>query len=635
MAFWQKIGNFLGKRSKDEGLHQKEQKIEKWEFEKFISKLAVPWEKDISPEKRRYYVHAIKRGGMGIVYLVLDKEEGVFFAIKTFQDKYLKSTKSIEQFKKEAEVWVELGKHKNIVKAFFVETHYGRPYIFMEWVVGDEQYGADLSGWIYYKALDLPLMVNFAIQFCRGMTHAEERFKEIGRVFVHRDIKPSNIMVTRDKVIKVTDFGLVQTIREENFESEFIGDKDSKKFTVLSKGGIYGTPFYMSPEQILQGVDELKYYGVLEKTIEPPPLDIRSDIYSFGCVLYAMVKGEPPFFEYPLSVMRYFYQTLYEEPEPVKSGDKKFDELIMKCLRKKPEQRFKNFSELEEVLQTIYEHLTGKRLKKETSKEFEAWELVNRGFSFCNLGQYEKAINDFNKAIEIDPSDAVAYTNRGTAYDNLGQYDKAIDDYNKAIEINSRYAEAYNNRGNVYHKLGQYNKAIQDYNKAIEINPNYAKAYNNRGTAYADLNQYQQAMENYNKAIKLNPNYAEAYYNRGITYHYDLGQYDKALKDYNKAIEINPDFVNAYYNRGNIYYDLGQYDRAINDYSKVIELNLHLAINLNLAIVYIKRGIAYYNSGQYDKAISDFRRFCELAPPQYAERVTEIKELIRQLEQQM
>ena len=77
---------------------------------------------------------------------------------------------------------------------------------------------------------------------------------------------------------------------------------------------------------------------------------------------------------------------------------------------------------------------------------------------------------------QIESMDAEFYNNRGMAYRDKGQYDQAISDYNKALEINSKYAYAYNNRGMAYRDKGQYDQAISDYNKALEINPKYAYA---------------------------------------------------------------------------------------------------------------------------------------------------------------
>ncbi|MGA2468126.1 MAG: tetratricopeptide repeat protein, partial [Thermodesulfobacteriota bacterium] len=94
---------------------------------------------------------------------------------------------------------------------------------------------------------------------------------------------------------------------------------------------------------------------------------------------------------------------------------------------------------------------------------------------------------------QSESRDAEFYNNRGMAYRDKGQYDQAISDFNKALEINSKYAYAYNNRGMAYRDKGQYDQAISDYNKALEINPKYAYAYNNRGIAYGDKGQYDRA----------------------------------------------------------------------------------------------------------------------------------------------
>ncbi len=95
---------------------------------------------------------------------------------------------------------------------------------------------------------------------------------------------------------------------------------------------------------------------------------------------------------------------------------------------------------------------------------------VNRGNDYAKKGQYDEAILNYNKALEINPRYALAYYNRGNAYDEKGQYDQAISDFTKALEINPRFGEAYIRRGGAYGKKGQYDQAISDFNKALEIN---------------------------------------------------------------------------------------------------------------------------------------------------------------------
>ena len=188
----------------------------------------------------------------------------------------------------------------------------------------------------------------------------------------------------------------------------------------------------------------------------------------------------------------------------------------------------------------------------------------NLGYAYNDLGNYNQAIQDLNRAIEINPDRAESYNNRGNSYNSLGNYNQAIQDLNKAIEIKPDYTEAYYNRGIAYAGLGNYRQAIEDYNRAIEIEPAYAAAYINRGIAYAGLGNYKQAIEDYGRAIEINPTLVMAYNNRGISYGI-LGNYKQAIEDLNKAIEIKPYFAEAYYNRGFTYAKFGNKDLAVND----------------------------------------------------------------------
>ncbi|NQE05854.1 Photosystem I assembly protein Ycf3 [ANME-1 cluster archaeon GoMg1] len=231
----------------------------------------------------------------------------------------------------------------------------------------------------------------------------------------------------------------------------------------------------------------------------------------------------------------------------------------------------------------------------------------NRGFAYHELKQYERAIEDHNKAIELNPNLSMAYNNRGIVYGELEQHERAIEDYNKAIEVNPKYVEAYNNRGIAYRELKQYERAIEDYNKAIEVNPKYAMVYNNRGVAYGGLKQYEKAIEDFSKVIELNPKYAGAYYNRGVAYG-KIKQYESAIEDYNKAIDLNPKDADAYNNRGNAYGKIKEHESAIEDYNKAIELNP------KDAGAYNNRGLAYGGLKQYEKAIEDFSKAIELNP---------------------
>ena len=231
----------------------------------------------------------------------------------------------------------------------------------------------------------------------------------------------------------------------------------------------------------------------------------------------------------------------------------------------------------------------------------------NRGNAYFSLGKFENAIQDYNKAIDLNPNDDLSYNNRGNAYFSLGKFEDAIQDYNKAIDLNPNDDLSYNNRGNAYFSLGKFEDAIQDYNKAIDLNPNDASYYNNRGTTFANLEKYEDAIQDYNKTIDLNPNDNSAYFNRGTAFSY-LNEYEKAIQDYNKAIDLNPNDDSAYFNRGIAFTNLSNYEKAIQDYNKAIELEP------NNASYYNNRGSLYINQGNYDEAIQDFSKSIDLNP---------------------
>jgi len=98
-----------------------------------------------------------------------------------------------------------------------------------------------------------------------------------------------------------------------------------------------------------------------------------------------------------------------------------------------------------------------------------AWAYTNRGLAYDNLGEYRRAIQDFDQALRLDPGDAFAYNGRGSAYRKLGEYRRAIEDFDQAIRLDPGYALAYNIRGLSYESLGEYERAAGDWEQAIRI----------------------------------------------------------------------------------------------------------------------------------------------------------------------
>jgi len=167
-----------------------------------------------------------------------------------------------------------------------------------------------------------------------------------------------------------------------------------------------------------------------------------------------------------------------------------------------------------------------------------------KGNTYYEQGDYDRAIENYNMSVILNPQFLEAYFNRALCYYNKKNYDKAIEDYTHAVEIDADNPLIYNNRGDAYYRKQDFEKAIADYDKAISLNPDYLKAHYNRGLAYACLQDYESAVQNFTRVTEIDPNFSEAYNARGLAYEY-MENFEEAEKDYNKALELNPEFGEA------------------------------------------------------------------------------------------
>jgi len=135
---------------------------------------------------------------------------------------------------------------------------------------------------------------------------------------------------------------------------------------------------------------------------------------------------------------------------------------------------------------------------------------------------------------------ASVLNSRGIAQERLDNLERAEEDYNAAVEVNPKYANAYNNLGNIKFKSGDCFGAIKDYSKAIQLNSAFVEAHCNRGIAKESLEDYRGALEDYDKAIVINSDYVDAYCRRGLLKQ-TLADYHGAEVDFDKVIELNPD----------------------------------------------------------------------------------------------
>jgi tetratricopeptide (TPR) repeat protein len=261
--------------------------------------------------------------------------------------------------------------------------------------------------------------------------------------------------------------------------------------------------------------------------------------------------------------------------------------------------------------------------------------FYNRGVAYTNEGQPDRAIEDLDQAIRLNPNDAMAFNSRGNAHFSKGgnmarengmclgayrpascasaiaQYDRAIEDYDQAIRLNPNNALAFFSRGRAYANKGQLDRAIEDYDRAIRLNPNDALALVGRGSAYVGKGQYDRAIEDLDQAIRLNPNYADAFFNRGNLYlSADKGPSDRAIEDYDQAIRLNPNYAEAFFVRGAAYFAKGQSDRAIEDFDQAIRL---IPNDTKSALAYGARSLAKSAKGDFAGAAADLAKAQQLS----------------------
>lgn len=175
-----------------------------------------------------------------------------------------------------------------------------------------------------------------------------------------------------------------------------------------------------------------------------------------------------------------------------------------------------------------------------TLKAQDIQTLFDEGLKEMESGRYSNAVEIFTKALTIQEDGAIYY-NRAVCYGQLGEYQKAINDFDKTLESNPDLSDAYNGRGLGYYGLKDYIKAILDFTKSIELTPMNADAYYNRGKTYKDIGNYSKAIYDFSKAIMIIPTHLKAYYERGYTY-YAIKDCFNAKRDWAIAIEGNPGF---------------------------------------------------------------------------------------------
>ncbi len=254
-------------------------------------------------------VDKIGDGGMGVVYKAVDIQLDRVVAVKALSSEFSGNAALVERFRTEARAQAQLN-HPNLAMLYAFLVHDGVAYMVMEYVDGETFYAMLARRGPIAAAEAVPLFR----QALAGIAHAHRTG------IVHRDIKPSNIMLNKDGVVKVMDFGLA---------------KVAGSHRATRTGVRLGTAYYMSPEQVLA-----------------KPVDVRSDIYSLGATLYEMLTAQVPF--HSDSEFEILNDHVHTAPPPPSRVDARIpqhvENAVLKALAKDPEQRFQSAEQFSAAL---------------------------------------------------------------------------------------------------------------------------------------------------------------------------------------------------------------------------------------------------------------------------------------------
>ena len=273
----------------------------------------------------RYEIRSkIGEGGMGEVYRARDEKLNRDVAIKVLPAALSQNPDRLQRFEQEAQAAGSLN-HPNILAVYDVDTYDDAPYVVSELLEGET-----LRERVADESFSQRQAIEYAIQIAHGLAAAHEKG------IVHRDLKPDNVFITKDDRVKILDFGLAKLVQPAD-EKRAQSDVPTRK-VMTDPGTVMGTVGYMSPEQVRSQL-----------------IDYRSDIFSFGAVLYEMLSGRRAFQRD--SAVETLNAILKDDPTELTETSARInpalEKIVRRCLEKKPERRFHSAHDLGFALEAL------------------------------------------------------------------------------------------------------------------------------------------------------------------------------------------------------------------------------------------------------------------------------------------
>lgn len=416
-----------------------------------------------------YEVLGSASGGMGTVYFVFHRLWKMNLAIKTPHRAVRMNETRLARFLREAELWVDLGLHPNIATCYYARVIEGLPRLFIEYVDG-----GDLDTWHERKRLtDLRTVIDLMLQFCHGIIYAHDRG------LIHRDIKPANCLISRDKILKITDFGLVKRVEDPKQprpvdDSTTSSGRLTEAGLTMFEGGVVGSPWYMAPERFRVGAVD----------------DIRSDIYSFGVMLYEIILDTRPFRlakgQGLPELVKFHLRSKPMDPFSLRPDlPMALAEIIMTCLEKKPADRYQTFLDVCQALEKAGRELyAGHPVRKRPNLVgLKADSLNNQAVSLLDMGRISEAKQLLDDAHSTNTDHLEAVYNLHTLRWKLGELsDREVANRMGSLKIEVRDSADYSHlMGLICLQRGDPARGIGLLTKACQAAAHYAERWNESG----------------------------------------------------------------------------------------------------------------------------------------------------------
>jgi len=448
-------------------------------------------------------------GGLGVVYAVEHRESGDRRVLKA--PKRQADPKVRENFRSEAETWVRLGDHPNIVRAHGVDEFAGQLFVIAELIEPDELGCISLRDYLATGAPTPHAVATFTADFCYGMAHARSK----GMV-AHRDIKPENLLIGASGTLRVTDFGLARAMvrgsrGNENRPSKLGGWQ-------TNDGKIAGTPYYMSPEQWKGGRQ-----------------DITTDIYAFGVVMYEMCHGRFPFAVSDLRALAAHH--LGREPD-IPGG--MFAGVITRCLAKDPAERYPDtLALLADLARACKQHSVPLPPKPIISNQ-KGRELSALARGLSAVGKPKEALEAVRQLVKIEPQIAGHWTEMGRLLLEGGDDEAAIAAMERSLALDETRSPAWNNFGLALKRATKWQEAVFAFDRAIDCDPFNTAPMLNCTESLLRLGRAGQALVRLKRAAELAPDKFVIWMNLGAVY-VELKDKKNALECLHRARALAPE----------------------------------------------------------------------------------------------